>query len=82
MNSSRKFSFVISLDLSVNDDFSSNTIENTKVPKKLKKSFEQGLEYNKNQKEDFKKCYKNYPICPYSAETMLKLISFNKLLFG
>jgi TolA-binding protein len=52
------------------------------VPKKLRKAYEQGLEYSKGDKEGFRKCYKNYPICPYSAETMLKLMTINKFIFG
>lgn len=67
-------------------EFITHTIEHTKVPKKVKKSYDQGLKYNLNRKDDFKKCYKNYPLCPYSAETMMMLISqlnsFNKFVFG
>lgn len=61
-------------------------IEHSKVPKKLKKAYDEGSDFNKNEQSDFKNCYKNYPFCPYSADTMMKLIShFNKvqnLLFG
>lgn len=63
-------------------EFLSHAIENSKVPKKLKKSYEQGIEFNKNEKTDFTKCYQSYPLCPYSAETMIKFITFNKFLFG
>lgn len=63
-------------------EFLSHAIENSKVPTKLKKSYEQGIEFNKNDKKDFTKCYKSYPLCPYSAETMIKFITFNKFLFG
>lgn len=59
-----------------------HTIEHTKVPKKLKKSYQQGMSFNKNSEGDFKKCYKDYSMCPYSAKTMLKLITFNKFIFG
>lgn len=52
-----------------------HAINNSKVPKKLKSAYLQGLEYNTGE-ESFKKCYKDYPICPYSAKTMLKFISF------
>lgn len=66
--------------------FCSHTIEHTKVPKKLKNAYDLGIEYNKGVKSDFKKCYKNYPICPYSADTMLRLIAqmnnFSKFVFG
>lgn len=41
-----------------------------------------GIDFNKNGKDDFEKCYKNYPMCPYSAETMMQLITFNKFIFG
>ncbi|KAG5672365.1 hypothetical protein PVAND_002497 [Polypedilum vanderplanki] len=60
-----------------------NSIENKmKLPKKLIKAYEQGQEFNKNEKDDYKKCYKNYSWCPYSASTMMKFIAFNKVLFG
>ncbi|KAL7018396.1 hypothetical protein ACKWTF_010736 [Chironomus riparius] len=63
-------------------EFITNTIDNVKVPKKLKKAYEHGQGYNKNNKNDFEKCYKNYSWCPYSADTMMKFITFNKILFG
>ena len=63
-------------------DFFRNTLDNVKVPKKLKKAFENGYNYNKNLDEDFKNCYKDYPFCPYSAKTMIKIITFNKAVFG
>ncbi|CAO1425026.1 unnamed protein product [Diamesa serratosioi] len=63
-------------------EFILSNIEKVKVPKRLKKSFEEGQDYNQNGKEDFEKCYKNFPICPYSAKTMMKLIQFNNYLFG
>lgn len=59
-----------------------NAIENTKVPKKLQKAYEKGLDYNQNEQTDYKKCFNDYTWCPYSAETMMKFISFNKVLFG
>ena len=59
-----------------------NSLDNVKVPKKLKKAFENGYNYNKNLDEDFKNCYEDYPFCPYSAKTMIKIITFNKAVFG
>ena len=53
-----------------------------KMPNRLKKSFELGQNYNKDNAFDHKKCYKHYPMCMYSAKTMLKLIQFNNYLFG
>ncbi|CRK91929.1 CLUMA_CG005547, isoform A [Clunio marinus] len=63
-------------------EFITHTIEHTKVPKKLSKAYQSGLDFNKNRKNDFIKCYKMFPLCPYSSKTMMKLITLNKFLFG
>jgi hypothetical protein len=67
----------------MSQSFLRNTIENNvKVPKKLIKAYEEGQEFNKNGKDDHKKCFKSYSWCPYSATTMMKFIAFNRVLFG
>ncbi|XP_070506035.1 uncharacterized protein [Chironomus tepperi] len=63
-------------------EFITSTIDHVKVPKKLKKAYKLGQDYNKNQRDDYQKCYTNYSWCPYSARTMIKFITFNKVLFG
>ncbi|XP_055627051.1 uncharacterized protein LOC129769063 isoform X2 [Toxorhynchites rutilus septentrionalis] len=55
---------------------------NSKVPKKLVQSFKRGLSFNKFKEVDFENCYPHYPLCIYSAKTMLKLMNLNAKLFG
>lgn len=38
--------------------------------------------YSENVSSSYKKCYTNYPFCPYSARTMLKLMQIDSYLFG
>ncbi|KFB36985.1 AGAP011144-PA-like protein [Anopheles sinensis] len=63
-------------------EFVAFSVENSKtVPKPLKESFENGLKYNDDltkAKDNYRKCYRRYPLCPYSARTMLRIMS----LFG
>ncbi|XP_035894339.1 uncharacterized protein LOC118504229 [Anopheles stephensi] len=62
-------------------EFVAFSVENSKtIPRPLKESFELGLKYNDNlsAKENYKKCYRRYPLCLYSARTMLRFMS----LFG
>ncbi|XP_050096040.1 uncharacterized protein LOC126577974 isoform X3 [Anopheles aquasalis] len=62
-------------------EFIAFSVENSKtVPKPLKESFEIGLKFNDNlqSKDNYEKCYRRYPLCSYSARTMLGFMS----LFG
>uniref|UniRef100_A0A182K263 Uncharacterized protein n=1 Tax=Anopheles christyi TaxID=43041 RepID=A0A182K263_9DIPT len=59
-------------------EFVAFSVENSKtIPAPLKESFEHGLQYNDNLKvkDSFKKCYRRYPLCLYSARTMLRFMS-------
>lgn len=40
------------------------------APKAIENAYSLGLSAHKN----YEKCYKQYPYCPYSAKTMLKLL--------
>ncbi|XP_053677242.1 uncharacterized protein LOC128727360 [Anopheles nili] len=61
-------------------EFIAFSVENSKsIPKPLKDSFESGLSYaDLKRKDTYKKCYRRYPLCVYSARTMLRFMS----LFG
>ncbi|XP_041781135.1 uncharacterized protein LOC121598402 isoform X2 [Anopheles merus] len=62
-------------------EFIAFSVENSKtVPAPLRESFENGLQYNGNlkAKDNYKQCYRRYPLCLYSARTMLRFMS----LFG
>uniref|UniRef100_A0A336M0T1 CSON009836 protein n=1 Tax=Culicoides sonorensis TaxID=179676 RepID=A0A336M0T1_CULSO len=62
--------------------FVSSNINNTDVPSKISKAFHLGEKYNKNHQYDFKKCYTEYPLCPYSAKTMLSILQYYTYYFG
>ncbi|XP_058067227.1 uncharacterized protein LOC131216685 [Anopheles bellator] len=59
-------------------EFIAFSVENSKtVPKPLQEAFESGLRYNGNLSvaNNHEKCYGRYPLCLYSAKTMLRLMS-------
>lgn len=53
-------------------DLIRNNIGNDLTPKVVINAFNAGKKYRSN----FKMCYNDYPLCVYSAKTMLKLIEF------
>uniref|UniRef100_A0A182N2A7 Uncharacterized protein n=1 Tax=Anopheles dirus TaxID=7168 RepID=A0A182N2A7_9DIPT len=62
-------------------EFIAFSVENSKtIPAPLKEAFENGLKFGANLKatENHTHCYRRYPLCLYSARTMLRFMS----LFG
>ncbi|XP_058462242.1 uncharacterized protein LOC131437109 [Malaya genurostris] len=56
------------------------SVENNKnVPRRIVQSFERGLSFNKTES---KNCFTHYPMCVYSAKTMMKLLDLHAKLFG
>ncbi|XP_058830249.1 uncharacterized protein LOC131689287 isoform X1 [Topomyia yanbarensis] len=59
------------------------SIENNKnVPKRIEQSFSRGLSFNKFNGTDSKNCFAHYPLCFYSANTMMKLLDLHAKIFG
>lgn len=48
------------------------------APEEIKMAYSHG----KKSMKSFEQCYKNYPFCPYSARTMLKLLKIYSYIFG
>lgn len=51
---------------------------NRNPPTKIRKAYNLGEKYSNNSS----KCYKHFPLCPYSSKTMLKLIQLYNSFFG
>lgn len=51
---------------------------NRNAPVKIKNAYNLGVKYSNNSS----KCYKHFPLCPYSSKTMLKLIQLYNSFFG
>nr|XP_029714375.1 uncharacterized protein LOC109424550 isoform X1 [Aedes albopictus] len=64
-------------------EFIQYSVENNEnVPKKIVHSFERGLSFNRFNGTDFEHCYPHYPLCIYSAKTMMKLLDLHAKIFG
>ncbi|XP_055532861.1 uncharacterized protein LOC129722982 [Wyeomyia smithii] len=64
-------------------NFIEYSIENNKnVSKRIVQSFERGLHLYQFNDADFKKCYPYYPLCIYSAKTMMKLLDVHAKSLG
>ncbi|XP_055596461.1 uncharacterized protein LOC129746667 isoform X1 [Uranotaenia lowii] len=64
-------------------EFVSYSVENSKsVPKRIVQSYERGLSYYQNNETDSKKCLTHYPLCIYSAKTMMKLLDLYARVFA
>lgn len=55
---------------------------NENVPGKIKRAFYLGQKYGRSKPNDYKRCYSEYPYCPYSGNTMLKILKFYSYLAG
>ncbi|XP_001849437.2 uncharacterized protein LOC6039942 isoform X1 [Culex quinquefasciatus] len=63
-------------------EFVQYSVENNKnVPSRIKQSFERGLSFNQFNEIDYSNCFAHYPLCIYSAKTMLKLLDLHTKLF-